>query len=82
MHTQRGLVVLDQLAAHVHGRAVECAGELERRFVFVPNRRAGVGAADDAAGKPNGEWHRERNVTLPDKLAVDVKLGAARRPLP
>ena len=41
-------IVHDQLSAHVHGCAVERAGELEWRLVFVPNRRAGVGAAGDA----------------------------------
>ena len=32
-------LVRDQLSAHVLGRAVERPGELEWRFVFVPNRR-------------------------------------------
>ncbi len=40
-----------------------------------------VSPADDAAGKPDGDGHRERNVTLADKLLVDVQLGAARSAL-
>jgi hypothetical protein len=39
------LLVLDQLSAHVQGRAVKRASELKRRLVLVPNRRTGVGTA-------------------------------------
>ena len=71
------VVVLNQLSAHVHGRAVERAVELEGRFVLVPNRRAGVGAAHHAPGKTDRQRHGERDVALPDQLSINVKLTAA-----
>src|SRR6266536_1103257 len=69
-----GLGVLDQLAAHIHGHAVERAGELERRLVVRGHRRATIGAAHDAATESEAEGHRERNVGLPDQPPVDVEL--------
>ena len=40
-HFQCVFIALDQFSAHVHGRAVERAGELEGRLrlLLVPNRR-------------------------------------------
>jgi len=49
-------IVHDQLSAHVHGRAVERAGELEWRLVFVPHRRASVGTAHKSPTQPEGQW--------------------------
>gem|GEM_PF-5435549 len=51
-HFQIVLMIFDQIAAHVDRRAVQQAGEPERRRIPVPHRRSGVGAADHAAGQP------------------------------
>ena len=50
VHAQRRFIVLDQLAAHIHGRTVEHASELERRLVFVPHWRTTVCAGRRGAG--------------------------------
>src|SRR5689334_8319933 len=50
VHAEFGVVVVDELAADVHGHAVDRAGELERAGVVVGDRRAGVGAAGEGTG--------------------------------
>lgn len=44
-------IVLDQFSAHVHSRAMERAGELERRLVLIPDRGASVGTAHDSSAE-------------------------------
>src|SRR5215510_11182639 len=79
MPAQFGLLISDQLAAHVHGYFVNLTGEWKRRLVLRCNRRAHVGAAVDGAEQSDGERIRQRDVALSDLLAIDVEMALARR---
>ena len=57
------------------------AAEGERRLVVGRHRRAVVAPAGEAVGDPDVERDGDREVGLPGQLAVDVELGARRRPL-
>src|SRR5215813_3491654 len=79
MSAQFGLVVMDQLTAHVHGYFVNLTGEWKRRLILRCNRRAHVRAAVDGAEQSDGERIRQRDVALSDLLAIDVEMALARR---
>src|ERR1700747_3044111 len=79
MPAQFGLMVSDQLSAHIHGYFVNLPGERERRFVLRRDGRARVRSADYGAEQSDGERIGQRDVALSDQLAVDVELALARR---
>src|SRR5215831_10392809 len=79
MSAQFGLMVSDQLSAHVHGYFVNLTGEWERRLVLRRHRRAHVRAAVDGAEQSNAERIGQRDLALSDLLAIDVEVALARR---
>src|SRR4029450_3151015 len=79
MPAQFGLIVSDQLTAHIYGYFVNLTGEWEWRLVLRRHRCARVRAADYGAEQSDGERIGKRDVALSDQLAVDVDLALARR---
>ena len=63
--THLGFGVLDQITAHIHGDAVDLAGELERRGVLGRDSQTGIGATDQATGiPPKNQCSRRREQIL------------------
>ena len=60
-----GFRVLDQITAHIHGDAVDLAGELEQRRVLGRDGQTGIGATDLATGiPPKNQCSRRREQIL------------------
>src|SRR4029077_6149912 len=79
MPAQLGLMVSDQLTAHIHGYFVNLTGERERRLVLRRDGRARVRSADYGTEQSDGERIGQGDVVLSDQLAVDVEPALARR---
>src|SRR5690349_405342 len=80
VHAEFGVVVVDELAADVHGHAVDRAGELERAGVVVGDRRAGVGAAGEGTGIED-ERRGDGSQRVSGEGAGHVQLEPPRRTL-
>src|SRR4030095_15882978 len=79
MPAQFGLMVSDQLTAHIYGYFVNLTGEWEWRLVLRRHRCARVRAADYGAEQSHSERIGQRDVALSDLLAIDVEVALARR---
>src|SRR5947207_2112433 len=75
--THLGFRVLDQITAHIHGDAVDLAGELERRRVLGRDWKTGIGATGQAT-RVEGDWRRIRDIGVSDQSAIDVELASPR----
>ena len=78
-HPHLGFGIVDQVAAQIESDVVDRASEFEGRLVEMRHRRAGVCAYSKTAGEAQAERRRVRELSLPDQLAIDVKLGRSRR---
>src|SRR5262245_66445699 len=79
MLAQFGLMISDQLTAHVHGYFVDLTREWKRRLILRCHRRAHVRAAVDGAEQSDAERIGQRDVALSDLLVIDVEVALARR---
>ena len=79
MFAQFGLLIPDQLPAHVHGYFINLTSERKRRLILWCHRRADVRGAVNGAEQSDGERIGQRDVALSDLLAIDVEVAIARR---
>src|SRR5262245_45281192 len=79
MLAQFGLVISDQLTAHVHCYFVDLTREWKRRLILRCHRRAHVRAAVDGAEQSDAERIGQRDGALSDLLVIDVEVALARR---
>ena len=74
-----GFAIFDYITADIESHAVDGASELERRGIEGRDWRTGVRADGNAAGQPQAERGRVRELRLPDQFTVHIELRTSGR---